>query len=39
MGKPFVFSHAGREVQLCCKACKSDFEAEPAKYLPKLSKS
>jgi Cu(I)/Ag(I) efflux system membrane fusion protein len=36
MGKPFVLAHAGRDIQLCCKACKKDFEAEPAKYLAKL---
>jgi Cu(I)/Ag(I) efflux system membrane fusion protein len=39
MGKPFVFTHQGRDVQLCCKACKPDFEAEPARYLPKVGNS
>jgi YHS domain-containing protein len=39
MGKPFVFTHQGREVQLCCKTCKPDFEAEPARYLPKVGNS
>jgi Cu(I)/Ag(I) efflux system membrane fusion protein len=36
MGKPFVIVHEGRDIQLCCKACKRDFEAEPAKFLAKL---
>lgn len=39
MGKPFVLAHDGREISLCCKACKKDFEAEPAKFLLKLTKS
>ncbi len=39
MGKPFVFTHAGHDIQLCCKTCKSDFEAEPAKYLAPPAKS
>lgn len=39
MGQPFVFTHAGQEVQLCCKACKSDFEAEPTKYLTPAAES
>jgi YHS domain-containing protein len=36
MGKPYVFTHEGREVQLCCKNCLKDFNKEPAKYLKKL---
>jgi YHS domain-containing protein len=36
MGKPFVFVHEGREIKLCCKSCKEDFESEPAKYLKQL---
>ncbi len=36
MGKPFVFTHGEREIQLCCKACRKDFEADPAKYLKQL---
>jgi len=35
MGQPFVFRYEGLEVRLCCKACQKDFDAEPAKYLPK----
>jgi hypothetical protein len=36
MGKPYVFKHEGREIQLCCESCKKDFKKEPAKYLKKL---
>jgi YHS domain-containing protein len=36
MGKPFKFDYKGREVQLCCKDCKKDFDKDPAKYLKKL---
>jgi Cu(I)/Ag(I) efflux system membrane fusion protein len=36
MGAPFAFQHAGRSIQLCCKACKKDFAAEPEKYLARL---
>ena len=36
MGTPFVINHKGREIQLCCKACRKDFESDPAKYLRKL---
>jgi len=36
MGKPYIFKHEGREVQLCCKSCLKDFQKDPAKYLKKL---
>ena len=36
MGKPYVFTHEGHEVQLCCKSCLKDFKKEPAKYMKKL---
>lgn len=36
MGKPYVFKHEGREIKLCCKDCKKDFDKDPAKYLKKL---
>jgi YHS domain-containing protein len=39
MGKPYVFKHEGREVQLCCKSCLKDFKKEPAKYLKKLDEA
>ena len=36
MGKPYVFKHEGREIKLCCKDCRKDFDKDPAKYLKKL---
>jgi hypothetical protein len=37
MGDPVVFVHQGQQIKLCCKSCRKDFEAEPAKYLAKLT--
>ena len=25
MGDPFVFTHEGQEIKLCCKSCQKDF--------------
>ena len=36
MGKPFVFTHEGQEIKLCCKKCKPKFDKDPATYLKKL---
>jgi hypothetical protein len=36
MGDPFVFTHEGQEIKLCCKPCQKDFKKDPAKYLKKL---
>lgn len=36
MGKPYVFTHEGREIKLCCKSCLKDFKKDPAKYLKKF---
>lgn len=36
MGKPFIYTHEGREVRFCCKGCLKDFKKDPAKYLQKL---
>ena len=36
MGKPFVFEYKGREVKLCCKDCKADFDKDPAKFMKKI---
>jgi YHS domain-containing protein len=33
MGKPFVFTYEGREIELCCKSCKKEFDKDPAKYM------
>lgn len=38
MGDPFVFTHEGQEIKLCCKSCQKDFKKSPAKYLKKLAK-
>lgn len=37
MGKPYVFTYEGQEVQLCCKDCKKKFDKDPAKYMKKLA--
>jgi len=36
MGKPYVFTHEGQEIKLCCKSCLKDFKKDPAKYLAKI---
>jgi YHS domain-containing protein len=36
MGEPFVFSHEGREIKMCCKKCKLKFDKDPATYLKKI---
>ncbi len=36
MGKPYVFTQDGKEIQLCCKSCLKDFKKDPAKYLKKV---
>ena len=37
MGDPYVFTHEGQEIKLCCKGCLSDFKKDSAKYMKKLS--
>lgn len=39
MGDPFVFTHEGQEIKLCCKSCKKKFDKDPATYLKKLKES
>lgn len=39
MGKPFVFTHAGQEIKLCCKSCLKRFNKEPQRYLKKLDEA
>ena len=34
--KPFVFTYGDREIKLCCKSCKKDFDKDPAKYIKKV---
>ena len=36
MGDPYVMTYQGREIKMCCKDCKKDFDKDPAKYLKKL---
>lgn len=36
MGKPVVFNYKYQEIKLCCKACRKDFDKDPAKFLKKL---
>jgi len=36
MGKPYVFTHDGQEIKMCCKSCLKDFNKDKAKYLKKL---
>ena len=38
LGKtPYVFTHNGQTVQLCCKDCLAKFNQEPDKYMAKLN--
>ena len=39
MGEPYVFTHEGQEIKLCCKPCQKDFNKNPKKYLKKLDKA
>jgi hypothetical protein len=34
--KPYVFTHGDREIKLCCKDCKKDFDKNPGKYVSKI---
>jgi len=37
--KPYTFTHAGREIKLCCKGCLKDFNKEPGKYISQIEKA
>lgn len=39
MGKPYVFTHDGQEMKLCCKACLKDFKKDPAKYMKQINEA
>jgi hypothetical protein len=39
MGDPYVFTHEGQEIKLCCKSCLKDFKKDSAKLLKKLDKA
>ena len=38
-GKPYVFTHEGREIKMCCKSCLKDFKKDTAKYIKKLEEA
>ena len=39
MGQPYVFTHEGREIKLCCKSCLKEFNKTPAKYIKKIEEA
>ena len=39
MGDPYVFTYEGREIKLCCKNCKKDFDKDSAKFIKKIEKA
>jgi YHS domain-containing protein len=39
MGEPYVFTYEGREIKLCCKSCKKDFDKAPAKFVAKVDEA
>jgi len=36
MGKPYIFTHEGREIKLCCQGCLKEFKKSTETYLKKL---
>ena len=34
---PYVFTHSGQTVKLCCKDCLAKFDQEPEKYMAKIT--
>jgi len=39
MGEPYVFTQEGREIKLCCKSCKKDFDQDTAKFVAKVDEA
>ena len=37
--KPYVFTHEGRQIKLCCESCLPDFKKDPAKYIKKIEEA
>jgi hypothetical protein len=37
--KPYVFTHGGREIKLCCESCLKDFKKDSAKYTKKIEEA
>lgn len=38
-GKPYVFTHKGQQIKLCCRTCKKEFNQNSKKFLGKLQLS
>jgi len=36
MGDTYTFTYKGREIKMCCKDCRKEFDKHPAKYVKKL---
>ena len=39
MGKPFVFTHEGQEIKLCCKSCLKDFNKDKPALMAKVAEA
>ena len=39
MGDAFVFVQDGREIKLCCKSCKKDFDKDTKKFVAKVDEA
>jgi hypothetical protein len=39
MGAPYVLTHGGREIKLCCQGCEGEFKKNAAKYLKQLDEA
>ena len=37
--KPYVFTHEGRQIKLCCESCLPDFKKDSAKYIKKIEEA
>lgn len=37
--KPYVFTHEGRQIKLCCESCLKDFKKDSAKYIKKIEEA
>jgi len=37
--KPYVFTHNGQTVKLCCKDCLAKFDKDPDQYMAKLNQA
>jgi YHS domain-containing protein len=33
MGKPYVVTYEGRDIELCCSSCRKSFDKDPAKFV------